>query len=72
MKQVYTCNIDGRYISPYIVYTAPSIAPIGFASTAQTLNSITFHWTPLTVRQANGIVRWYIFTCNESSVVSLL
>ena len=62
-------NIDCRYISPYIVYTAPSIAPIGFASTAMTLNSITFQWTPLADHQANGIVRRYNIACNESFVV---
>lgn len=53
-----------------IMCTVPSIAPIGFRSTAVSFNSITFQWIPLTDRQANGIVRWYIITCNESTVVS--
>ncbi|XP_065904693.1 phosphatidylinositol phosphatase PTPRQ-like isoform X2 [Dysidea avara] len=52
--------------------TAPNMAPMRFMSTATTSDSITFQWTPLTAPQANGNVRWYIVTCNETFMGILL
>ncbi|XP_065904304.1 receptor-type tyrosine-protein phosphatase delta-like isoform X2 [Dysidea avara] len=51
--------------------TAPSIAPMEFMSTTTTSDSITFQWTLLTDGQANGNVRWYIITCNETFMVNV-
>jgi len=39
-----------------------------FISTANTSKSITFQWTSLTPRQANGMVTQYKITCNESQM----
>jgi len=56
-----------------IMYIAPSIAPMNFNSSTTTADSITFQWTPLTDRrQANGLVREYNITCNQSYTVSAI
>ena len=54
------------------MYTAPSVAPKGLMAASTTSDSITFQWTHLTDRQANGNVRWYIITCNDTFMVSIL
>ena len=56
----------------YIIFTAlpPSVAPNDFTPTTTTSSSISFQWTPLSEEEANGIVNWYIISCNESIVVS--
>ena len=41
---------------------------MGFMYIATKSDSITFQWTPLTDRQANGNVMQYIITCNQSDV----
>ena len=54
------------------MYIAPSVAPMGLMAAITTSDSITFQWTCLTDRQANGNVRWYIITCNDTFMVSTL
>ncbi|XP_065895629.1 delta-like protein B [Dysidea avara] len=48
---------------------APSAAPIGFTPTSITSESVVFQWSPLIDHEANGIVRYYIITCDGSNVV---
>ena len=52
------------------VYIAPNTAPNDFTSTTATPTSITFQWIPITDQDANGIVRWYIITCNDTITVN--
>jgi len=54
------------------MYTVPSVAPMGLMAAITTSDSITFQWTRLTDHQANGNVRWYIITCNDTFMVSAL
>ena len=56
----------------YFMYTAPSVAPMGLMAASTTSDSIKIQWTRLTDRQANGNVRWYIITCNDTFMVSTL
>ncbi|XP_065905061.1 uncharacterized protein [Dysidea avara] len=51
--------------------TAPNTAPNDFTSTTATPTSITFQWIPITDQDANGIVRWYIITCNDTITVNV-
>jgi len=54
---------------PHHYDVAPDMAPMGFMSTGTTSISITFLWTLLTNCQANGNVRWYVITCNDTYLV---
>ena len=59
--------MSSEYMIEFILYIAPSIAPMNFESTSITADNITFQWTPLTdPRQANGLIMQYIITCNNS------
>ena len=42
----------------------PSVAPSNFRDISVTSNTVTFTWNTLNLQEANGIVRWYIITCN--------
>jgi len=48
------------------------MAPMDFESTTTTADSITFQWIPLTDQQANGMVRQYTITCNDTAMVRML
>ena len=58
--------MSSEYMIEFILYIAPSIAPMNFEPNTTTADNITFRWTPLNPRQANGLVSQYIITCNES------
>jgi len=45
---------------------------MGFMSTDEASDSITFQWTSLTVQQANGRITQYTITCNDTIIVSML
>ena len=60
------------FLNKIVMYTEPSIAPMGFMMANLASNSITFQWTLLTDSEANGIVRQYVITCNNTFMVSTI
>ena len=54
---------------------SPSVAPNNFKAIFTTQTNITFSWDALSRQEANGLVRWFVITCNSTirdSTVSCL
>ena len=73
MQNTYksTCNTISKYhvhlssIHFSIVpLPPPRVAPNNFRDVSVKYNAIIFSWNTLSYQDANGIVRWYIITCN--------